>query len=160
MAYRGPEIPYHHERQLMQRLEGAGWVKAATVQSTPGFIEKLLAKGWIEKSVIEGRLCYRITDQGLAARRCRSETLAFPLRPIGGNHGGCGSRSSLGEMHELGVRGLFVHYSDYRGSHSIDSAPTRSTDGRTTSGFSDLEGRRGYQAGLRAPGENGILWLR
>ena len=53
----------------MQRLEGAGWVKAATVQSTPGFIEKLLAKGWIEKSVIEGRLCYRITDQGLAAKK-------------------------------------------------------------------------------------------
>ena len=69
MAHRGPEIPNHHERQLMQRLEGAGWVKAATVQSTPGFIEKLLAKGWIEKSVIEGRLCYRITDQGLAAKK-------------------------------------------------------------------------------------------
>ena len=68
--------------------------------------------------------------------------------------------NSLGETHELGVRGLFVHYSDYRGSHSIDSAPTRSSDGRTTSGFSDLEARRGYQAGLRAPGENGILWSR
>ena len=49
MAHWVLEIPNHHERQLMQRLEGSGLAKAATVQSTPGFIEKLLAKGWIEK---------------------------------------------------------------------------------------------------------------
>jgi hypothetical protein len=69
MARRGPEIPNHHERQLLQQLEGAGWVKAFKIRSTPGFIEKLLLKGWIEKSIIEGRLCYRITDQGLAAKK-------------------------------------------------------------------------------------------
>jgi DNA-binding transcriptional regulator PaaX len=34
-------------------------------------IEKLLTKGWIEKSLIEGRLCYRVTDRGLAAKKKR-----------------------------------------------------------------------------------------
>jgi hypothetical protein len=36
------------------------------LHSTPGFVEKQLTKGWIEKGVVAGRLCYRITDQGLA----------------------------------------------------------------------------------------------
>lgn len=69
MAHRRPEIPNHNERQLLQQLEGSGWVKAATLHSTPGFVEKLLTKGWIEKGVVAGRLCYRITDQGLAAKK-------------------------------------------------------------------------------------------
>jgi hypothetical protein len=69
MPHRRPEIPNHNERQLLQQLEGPGWVKAAKIHSTRGFIEKLLTKGWIEKSVIDGRLCYRITDQGLAAKK-------------------------------------------------------------------------------------------
>ena len=55
----------------MQRLEGAGWAKAFKVPSTPGFIEKLLTKGWIEKRVIDGRRCYRITDKGLATKKMR-----------------------------------------------------------------------------------------
>ena len=46
-------------------------MKAFKIRSTPGFIEKLLSKGWIEKSIIEGSLCYRITDQGLAAKKVR-----------------------------------------------------------------------------------------
>jgi hypothetical protein len=61
MAPRKPDIPNHHERQFMQRLEGAGWAKAFKVRSTPGFFEKLLTKGWIEKGVIDGRPCYRIS---------------------------------------------------------------------------------------------------
>jgi hypothetical protein len=69
MPVRRPEIPNHNERQILQRLAGDGWVKAATLPSTPGFVEKLLAKGWIEARVIEGRLCYRATDQGLAAKK-------------------------------------------------------------------------------------------
>jgi hypothetical protein len=48
---------------------GSGLGEGSRKQSTPGFIEKLLTKGWIEKSIIEGRLCYRITDQGLAAKK-------------------------------------------------------------------------------------------
>ena len=71
MTPRGPEIPNHHERQFMQHLEGSGWVKAFTIRSSPKVVEKLLAKGWIEKNLIEGRLCYRVTDQGLAAKKRR-----------------------------------------------------------------------------------------
>jgi hypothetical protein len=71
MTSRGPEIPNHHERQFMQTLEGFGWVKAFTMHSSPRVIEKLLIKGWIEKSLTEGRLCYRITDRGRAAKKMR-----------------------------------------------------------------------------------------
>jgi hypothetical protein len=71
MRPRGPEIPNHHERQLMQHLEGSGWVKAFTMRSSPKVVEKLLAKGWIEESLIEGRLCYRVTEPGLAAKKMR-----------------------------------------------------------------------------------------
>jgi hypothetical protein len=71
MTARGPEIPNYHERQFMQHLEGIGWVTAFTMRSSPRVIEKLLTKGWIEKSLIEGRLCYRVTNQGLAAKKTR-----------------------------------------------------------------------------------------
>ena len=71
MTARDHEIPNHHERQFMQHLEGSGWVKAFTMRSSPRVVEKLLKKGWIEKSLIEGRLCYRITDPGLAAKKRR-----------------------------------------------------------------------------------------
>jgi hypothetical protein len=53
----------------MERLQGAGWVKAFTLPSRPKVVENLLEKGWIEKDRIEGRLCYRATDQGLAAKK-------------------------------------------------------------------------------------------
>ena len=69
MAHQRPEIPNHYERQLLQRLRDAGWVKASKMLATPAFIEKLVAKGWIERSIIDGYLCYRITDQGLAAKK-------------------------------------------------------------------------------------------
>jgi hypothetical protein len=69
MAHNRSEIPHHHERQLLQRLRDAGWVKASKILATPSFIEKLVAKGWIETSIIDGHLCYRITDQGLAAKK-------------------------------------------------------------------------------------------
>ena len=71
MTARGPESPNYHERQFMQHLEGSGWVKAFTMRSSPRVIEKLLTKGWIEKSRMEGRLCYRVTEPGLAAKKMR-----------------------------------------------------------------------------------------
>jgi hypothetical protein len=71
MTARGPEIPNYHERQFMQHLEGSGWVKAFKVRSSPNVIEGLLTKGGIEKTLIEGRLCYRVTNQGLAAKKMR-----------------------------------------------------------------------------------------
>ena len=61
--------PSHLERQFIERLQGAGWVKAFTLPSSPKVVENLLEKGWIEKDRIEDRLCYRVTDQGLAAKK-------------------------------------------------------------------------------------------
>jgi hypothetical protein len=61
-------IPNHRERQLMQQLRGAGWVKAITLPSRPRIIEGLLGKGWIEQRGAGNDLCYRITDKGLAAK--------------------------------------------------------------------------------------------
>jgi hypothetical protein len=69
MPHRRPEIPNHNERQLLQRLRDAGWVKASKILATPEFIEKLITKGWIERSINDGHLCYRITDLGLAAKK-------------------------------------------------------------------------------------------
>jgi len=63
--------PNHLERQFMERLQGVSWVKAFTLPSSPTVIDRLLNKGWIEKDRIEGRLCYRMTDQGLAAKKMR-----------------------------------------------------------------------------------------
>jgi hypothetical protein len=61
--------PNHHERQFMQRLEDAGWVKAFTLPSSPRVVERLLAKGWIEHSLVENRPALRITEKGLAAKK-------------------------------------------------------------------------------------------
>ena len=61
--------PTHLERQFMQRLEGAGWVKAFTLPSSPTIVERLLGWGWIEQSLIENRLSFRITEKGLAAKK-------------------------------------------------------------------------------------------
>jgi hypothetical protein len=69
MAHNRREIPNHYERQLLQRLRDAGWVRASKILATPAFIEKTVTKGWIERSIIDGHLCYRITNQGLAAKK-------------------------------------------------------------------------------------------
>jgi len=55
----------------MQHLEGSGWVKAFTMRPSPRVVERLLTKGWIEQNLIEGQLCYRVTDQGLTAKKMR-----------------------------------------------------------------------------------------
>jgi len=69
MAHNRPEIPNHYERQLLQRLRDAGWVKASKILATPALIEKLVIKGWIERSIVDGQVCYRITEEGLAAKK-------------------------------------------------------------------------------------------
>jgi hypothetical protein len=68
----GSEIPNHHKRQFMQHLKGSGWAKAFTLRSSPRVVEKLLIR-------VEGRLCYRVTDQVLLRRRGGPE-LAKPLQ--------------------------------------------------------------------------------
>jgi DNA-binding MarR family transcriptional regulator len=60
----------HHERQLMQRLRGAGWVKASALPSSPALVQKLLQKGWIEtKSGPKTEVLYRLTEEGLEAKK-------------------------------------------------------------------------------------------
>jgi hypothetical protein len=61
-------VPNNRERQLMQQLRGAGWVKATTLPPSPRIIEGLLSKGWIEQRGAGNDKCYRITDKGLAAK--------------------------------------------------------------------------------------------
>jgi hypothetical protein len=61
-------VPNHRERQFMQYLRGAGWVKLSALPDAPGLIKKLLAKGWIEQRTDESRVCYRLTEVGLAAK--------------------------------------------------------------------------------------------
>jgi hypothetical protein len=60
--------PNHRERQLMQNLRGAGWVKAIALPHSPRTLKNLLGKGWIESRRDENGVFYRITDQGLAAK--------------------------------------------------------------------------------------------
>jgi hypothetical protein len=61
-------VPNHRERQLMQELRGAGWVKASALPNFPRTIDGLLGKGWIEQRGAGNYLCYRISDKGLAAK--------------------------------------------------------------------------------------------
>ena len=61
-------IPNQRERQLMQELRGAGWVKAKALPESPKVIANLLARGWMEQRGAGNDLCYRITDEGLAAK--------------------------------------------------------------------------------------------
>jgi hypothetical protein len=60
--------PSHRERQFMQHLRGAGWVKAAALPNSPRTVQNLVKKGWIERRRDENGLCYRITDRGLTAK--------------------------------------------------------------------------------------------
>jgi hypothetical protein len=61
-------VPNQRERQLMQQLRGAGWVKATALPPSPRTIEGLLSKGWIELRGAGSDTCYRITQKGLAAK--------------------------------------------------------------------------------------------
>jgi hypothetical protein len=58
----------HRERQLMQYLRGAGWVKASALPFNPKLIQVVLGKGWIEVRGVGSETYYRITEQGLAAK--------------------------------------------------------------------------------------------
>ena len=70
-------FPNHHERQLMQKLRGRGWVKATLLPPTV-LIGKLLQKGWIEGRNSAQGMEYQITESGLSAK-----TAAIPLRQEG-----------------------------------------------------------------------------
>jgi len=67
----------HFERQFMQRLRGAGWVKASALPPSPRLVQNLLQKGWIEtKSGPKNEVLYRLTEEGLEAKK-----LPIPIPP-------------------------------------------------------------------------------
>jgi hypothetical protein len=62
----------HLERQFMQRLRGAGWVKASALPSSPRVVQNLLQKGWIETTKSGPKnevVLYRLTEEGLEAKK-------------------------------------------------------------------------------------------
>jgi hypothetical protein len=61
-------VPNHYERQLMQRLRGRGWVKAAALPSGPKIIKRLLEKRWIECEGTGRDIAFRMTEKGLVAK--------------------------------------------------------------------------------------------
>jgi hypothetical protein len=62
-------VPNHRERQWMQHLRGAGWVRAIALPDSPAVLAKLLENGWIEERGIGADRSYRLTDKGLAAKK-------------------------------------------------------------------------------------------
>lgn len=69
--------PNSRERQIMQRLRGAGWVKAAGMPDNPKMIPKLIGKGWVQVQQMEGSPAYRLTEPGLQAMKA-----TLPVRPL------------------------------------------------------------------------------
>jgi hypothetical protein len=61
----------HHERQFMQYLRGAGWIKARTLPPSARLVESLLQKGWIEQQHqgSKNELFFRLTEKGLEAMK-------------------------------------------------------------------------------------------
>ena len=56
--------PTHRERQIMQRLRGAGWIKAFLIPNSPKTLQRLLAKGWIESQGTGTELAYQHDGTG------------------------------------------------------------------------------------------------
>jgi hypothetical protein len=61
--------PRHYERQFMEHLRGAGWVKAAALPDSRKTIENLISKGWIERREADDGAAYRLTALGLEAKK-------------------------------------------------------------------------------------------
>jgi hypothetical protein len=61
--------PNHRERQIMQHLRGAGWVKATALPDNPKTIANLISKGWIARIQTENGPAYFLTDLGLEAKK-------------------------------------------------------------------------------------------
>jgi hypothetical protein len=62
-------IPNHRERQFMQQLRGRDWVKAFEFPESWRTIGHLLDKRWIESRGAGRELSFRITEEGLAAKK-------------------------------------------------------------------------------------------
>jgi DNA-binding MarR family transcriptional regulator len=61
----------HPERQFMQYLRGAGWIKARTLPRSVRTVKSLLQKGWIEKQHQgpKNEVFFRLTEKGLEAKK-------------------------------------------------------------------------------------------
>jgi len=66
--------PNSRERQIMQHLRGAGWVKATGLPDSPRIISNLIKKGWVECQHTEGGQAYRLTELGLQAKKVPLQT--------------------------------------------------------------------------------------
>ena len=53
----------------MQQLRGRGWVEAIELPENPITLQRLLEKRWIESQGMERDIAYRITDEGMAAKK-------------------------------------------------------------------------------------------
>ena len=69
------KLPNSRERQIMQRLRSAAWVKAAGMPHSPKVLANLIRKGWIEREQTENGQVYRLTELGLQAKKA-----PLPLR--------------------------------------------------------------------------------
>ena len=60
----------HPERQFMQYLRGAGWIKARLLPAST-LVESLLRKGWIEQQQQgpKNETYFRLTEKGLEAKK-------------------------------------------------------------------------------------------
>jgi len=63
------KTPNSRERQIMQHLRGAGWVKAARLPDSPTIIANLIEKGWVECQQTVSGQAYRLTELGLQAKK-------------------------------------------------------------------------------------------
>ena len=61
--------PNSRERQFMQQLRGAGWVKATGLPDSPRILANLIKKGWVECQQTEAGQAYRLTELGLQAKK-------------------------------------------------------------------------------------------
>src|SRR5258708_12875096 len=65
----------------MQYLQVGGWQKASALPDSPRVIEKLLARGWIErKPGPADRVLYRIPEKGTTAKKARIPYLTLPAK--------------------------------------------------------------------------------
>ena len=60
----------HPERQFMQYLRGAGWIKARLLPAST-LVESLLRRGWIEQQQQgpKNETYFRLTEKGLEAKK-------------------------------------------------------------------------------------------
>jgi hypothetical protein len=61
----------HPERQFMQYLQGAGWIKARILPPSLQLVQSLLRKGWIEEQQqgSKNEVFFRLTAKGLEAKK-------------------------------------------------------------------------------------------